>query len=256
MSVVPAISNMSPGNKPVLRAYLFANINVVQRLTPLIVILGCVFIAGSILGHTISGSNATYVKGIEGPAIAPFMYLGAKHMVTGLDHLLFLAGVVFFLFKARDIILYVSLFTLGHSITLLSGVLFDLQVNANLIDAIIAFSIVYKAFENMGGFAHLPFQPDTRIAVLVFGLFHGLGLATKLQEFSITENGLLTNIVSFNLGVEIGQVIALLFILAALKLWRKREKFVDRAYASNSVLMCAGFILAGYQITAYMVFSQ
>ena len=226
-----------------------------RSLLLLLIVTG-ILLADTSFAHTISGSNATYVKGIDGPAIAPFMYLGAKHMVTGVDHLLFLAGVVFFLYKTRDIILYVSLFTLGHSITLLSGVLFDLQVNVNLIDAVIAFSIVYKAFENMGGFSHLPFHPDTRIAVLIFGLFHGLGLATKLQEFSITENGLLTNILSFNLGVEIGQVIALTFILGALRSWRRHDRFRDLAFSSNTVLMCAGFILAGYQITAYMVFLQ
>jgi len=226
------------------------------RLLPLLLVIVGLLVADSCFAHTISGSNATYVKGIDGPAIAPFMYLGAKHMVTGVDHLLFLAGVVFFLFKTRDIILYVSLFTLGHSVTLLGGVLFDLQVNAYLIDAVIAFSIVYKAFENLGGFSHLPFQPDTRLAVLIFGLFHGLGLATKLQEFSMTDNGLLTNILSFNLGVEIGQVIALVFILGALRLWRQHDRFRAMAFSSNTVLMCAGFILAGYQLTAYAVFTQ
>jgi len=243
MFVVPATNNMLPKS------------NLSRTLPFLLIVLG-VLLADTSIAHTISGSNATYVKGIDGPAIAPFMYLGAKHMVTGIDHLLFLAGVVFFLYKTRDIILYVSLFTLGHSITLLSGVLLDLQVNASLIDAVIAFSIVYKAFENLGGFSHLPFQPDTRIAVLIFGLFHGLGLATKLQEFSITENGLLTNILSFNLGVEIGQIIALVFILGALRIWRQQDTFSAMALSTNTLLMCAGFILAGYQITAFMAITQ
>jgi hypothetical protein len=115
------------------------------------------------------------------------MYLGAKHMVTGYDHLLFLVGVIFFLYKPRDIILYVSLFTLGHSITLLAGVLLELEVNVYLIDAIIGLSVVYKAFENIDGFKQiLGFQFDTRIAVFLFGLCHGLGLASKLQEFALS----------------------------------------------------------------------
>ena len=218
-------------------------------------VLLSVLYSDALYAHTISGSNAVYVKGIDGPAISPFIYLGAKHMVTGIDHLLFLAGVIFFLYKTSDIILYVSLFTLGHSVTLLTGVLFDLNVNANLVDAIIALSIVYKAFENMGGFNRFRIKPDTRTAVLVFGLFHGLGLATKLQEFSITQNGLLTNIVSFNVGVEIGQVIALAGILVCLGFWRRHKNFSDMAFSSNTVLMCAGFLLAGYQLTAFAVLS-
>ena len=144
------------------------------------------------------------------------MYLGAKHMVTGYDHLLFLVGVIFFLYRLRDILLYVSLFTVGHSVTLLVGALGGVRANAYLIDAIIGLSIVYKAFENMGGFRAIGIQPNTRAAVLVFGLFHGFGLATKLQEYALSRNGLVTNIVSFNVGVEIGQILALTAVLLAL----------------------------------------
>jgi hypothetical protein len=155
--------------------------------------------------HGVSGKNATFVQSIQGPAIGPFLYLGAKHMVTGYDHLMFLVGVIFFLYRAKDVVQYVSLFTLGHSITLLAGVLGGIRANANIVDAIIGASVVYKAFENLGGFERLlGFRPNTKAAVLVFGLFHGFGLATKLQEFSLTSNGLVTNIISFNVGVEIG----------------------------------------------------
>ena len=119
------------------------------------------------------------------------MYLGAKHMVTGYDHLLFLVGVIFFLYRTRDVVTYVSLFTLGHSMTLLVGVLADVPANAYLIDAIIGLSVVYKGFENIGGFDRLVgYRPDARAAVLVFGLFHGLGLATKLQELGLRPQGL------------------------------------------------------------------
>ena len=128
-------------------------------------------------------------------------------MVTGYDHLLFLVGVIFFLYRLKDVVQYVSLFTIGHSVTLLAGVLGGIRANPYIIDAIIGFSVVYKAFDNMDGFKRFfGFQPNTRAAVLVFGLFHGFGLATKLQEFSLSPNGLVTNIVSFNVGVEIGQV--------------------------------------------------
>jgi len=212
-----------------------------------------IFLPGIALAHNISESNARFVEGIDGPAIAPFMYLGAKHMVTGYDHLLFLVGVIFFLYRATDILLYVTLFTLGHSITLMSGVLLELSVNAYLIDAIIGLSIVYKAFENVDGFKEVfGIQFDTRIAVFVFGLFHGLGLATKLQEFAISSDGLVTNILSFNIGVEMGQAIALTFILLALIPWRLRTSFHDHAFITNTLLMTSGFILAGYQISGYL----
>jgi hypothetical protein len=215
-------------------------------------VLALLLAPGMVLAHNISEANAQFVEGVEGAAIAPFLYLGAKHMVTGYDHLLFLVGVIFFLYRIKDVVLYVTLFTIGHSITLLGGVLGGLQVNAYLIDAIIGFSIVYKAFENMGGFEKVfRFQPNTRIAVLIFGLFHGLGLATKLQEFSLSDNGLVANIISFNIGVELGQMLALSAILILLLRWRQHPSFTRHAFLANSFLMTGGFILAGYQLVGY-----
>jgi hypothetical protein len=206
------------------------------------------------LGHTIEGSDANFVQAIDGPAVGPFIYLGAKHMVTGYDHLLFLVGVIFFLYRPKHVVEYVTLFALGHSITLLLGVLANLQVNAYLIDAIIGLSIVYKAFENMDGFRQVfGVEPNTKIAVFVFGLFHGLGLATKLQEFTISDNGLVTNIVSFNVGVEIGQILALSAVLIVLSIWRNSASYLRHAFATNTVLMTGGFLLAGYQLSAYLL---
>jgi hypothetical protein len=204
--------------------------------------------------HGITAGNAMYVQGVDGPAVVPFLYLGAKHMVTGYDHLLFLVGVIFFLYRLKDVLLYVSLFTLGHSITLLAGVLGGVHANSYLIDAIIGASVVYKAFDNMGGFDRIfHARPNPRAAVLVFGLFHGFGLATKLQDFSLSSNGLVTNILSFNAGVEIGQAVALALVLAALTLWRGRASFLHYAFAVNTLLMAGGFILTGYQLTGYLV---
>lgn len=205
-------------------------------------------------GHTIEGSDANFVQAIDGPAVGPFIYLGAKHMVTGYDHLLFLVGVIFFLYRPKHVVEYVTLFAIGHSITLLLGVLANLQVNAYLVDAIIGLSIVYKAFENMDGFRRvLGVGPNTKIAVFVFGLFHGLGLATKLQEFTISDNGLVTNIVSFNVGVEIGQILALSAVLIGLSIWRNSTSYLRHAFATNTILMTGGFLLAGYQFSAYLL---
>ena len=213
------------------------------------------WVAGTaVLGaHGVSGKDARFLLSLDGAAIVPLLYLGAKHMVTGYDHLLFLVGVIFFLYRLRDILLYVSLFTVGHSVTLLVGALGGVRANAYLIDAIIGLSIVYKAFENMGGFRAIGIQPNTRAAVLVFGLFHGFGLATKLQEYSLSRNGLVTNIVSFNVGVEIGQFLALTAVLLALVYWRKRPGYLQHAYTTNAALMTAGFVLTGYQLAGYMV---
>lgn len=213
---------------------------------------GLSLISFSAFGHTIEGGDANFVQAIDGPAPIPFMYLGAKHMVTGYDHLLFLVGVIFFLYRPKHVVQYVTLFAIGHSITLLIGVLADLQVNAYIIDAIIGLSIVYKAFENMDGFKRLlGFEINTRIAVFVFGLFHGLGLATKLQEFDVSANGLVTNIISFNVGVEIGQILALSAVFIALSVWRTSSSYLKHAFVTNTALMTGGFLLAGFQLSAY-----
>jgi hypothetical protein len=201
--------------------------------------------------HNVSKGDAQFVEANQARAIGPFLYLGAKHMVTGYDHLLFLVGVIFFLYRLKDVIQYVSLFTLGHSVTLLAGVLGGLHANSYIIDAIIGLSVVYKAFDNMGGFQRLGFQPNTRVAVLIFGLFHGFGLATKLQELALSKNGLVANIVSFNVGVEIGQVLALTAVLLALTFRRAHPGFLRHAFATNTALMTGGFVLMGYQIAGY-----
>src|SRR4029434_7826384 len=160
--------------------------------------------------HGVSGKDAVFLEGLLGRAIGPLLYLGAKHMVTGYDHLLFLVGAIFFLYRLKDVVQYVSLFTIGHSVTLLGGVLGGVRANPYLIDAIFGFSVCYKAFENMDGFRRfIGRQPDTRLAVLVFGFFHGFGLATKLQDFALSPNGLVANILSFHLGLEIGHGFAL-----------------------------------------------
>src|SRR2546425_3557349 len=210
----------------------------------------------SAIAHNVSKNDAKFVEANQGRAIAPFMYLGAKHMVTGYDHLLFLLGVIFFLYRLKDVVQYVSLFTVGHSITLLLGVLGGVHANSYIIDAIIGLSVAYKAFDNMGGFQRfLGFQPNTRLAVLIFGLFHGFGLATKLQEFALAQNGLVTNIVSFNVGVEIGQGLALTAVLIGLSYWRTRGGFLCHAFVTNTALMAGGFILIGYQLARDFIFA-
>ncbi len=204
--------------------------------------------------HNVSKRDASFVQSNQGTAVAAFVYLGAKHMVTGYDHIAFLVGVVFFLYRLKDIVLYVSLFTLGHSITLLAGVLGGIHANPFIIDAIIGLSVVYKAFDNMDGFRRfLGFEPNTKVAVLIFGLFHGFGLATKLQELDLAKNGLITNIISFNVGVEIGQVLALTAVLIALSVWRTQSGFLRQAFTANAVLMTVGFVLVGYQVAGYFV---
>ena len=209
--------------------------------------------ASTAAAHNIAGTDAAFVAATRGPDPIPFIYLGAKHMVTGYDHLAFLVGVIFFLFRFRQIALYVSLFSLGHSLTLLAGVFFQLRVEPHLVDAVIGLSVAYKAFENLGGFRTLVgVQPDTRVAVFGFGLIHGLGLATKLQALNLNPDGLLDNLISFNVGVEIGQVLALTLILGVMALWRRTRAFEPTAQAANVLLLLAGFVLAGHQIAGYV----
>jgi hypothetical protein len=210
--------------------------------------------AASAFAHNVDAADQAFLTSSSGLAIVPFIYLGAKHMVTGYDHLLFLVGVIFFLYRLKDVALYVTLFAIGHSATLLFGVLGRAHVNPYIIDAIIGFSVVYKAFDNLNGFRTLfGFEPEPRIAVLIFGLFHGFGLATKLQDLQLSQEGLVPNMISFNVGVEIGQFLALGAILLAMNFWRTSTSFLRHAYATNVVLMAAGFALAGYQIAGYVL---
>lgn len=209
-------------------------------------------IGNQVLAHGVDGDTQTFLSGNEGVAFGPFLYIGAKHMITGYDHLLFLVGVIFFLYRPKEVLLYVSFFTIGHSATLLLGVMADIAINSFLIDAIIALSIVYKGFDNLGGFQRFfGTQPNTKAAVLIFGLFHGFGLASKLQEFKFDKEGLFTNLIGFNIGVEIGQFIALAFVLIIMSVWRTHSSFMKFSTLTNTMLMAAGFLLLGYQLTGY-----
>ena len=205
-------------------------------------LLAACALASPVLAHGIAGADQDFLLRSTGVHIGPYIYLGAKHMVTGYDHLLFLAGVIFFLYRLKDVATYVTLFAIGHSTTLLIGVLGGWHVNPYIVDAIIGLSVKY-----------LGFQPNMKAAVLVFGFFHGFGLATKLQDLAISRDGLVTNMVSFNVGVEIGQLLALSAILLAFNAWRRTGSFIKHAYASNVALMCAGFVLIGYQLTGLAV---
>ncbi|OUR82367.1 hypothetical protein A9Q75_06555 [Colwellia psychrerythraea] len=231
---------------------MFAKFKLTYLLYPLLIL--CAMASVEAFAHGVDDSTRNFLQNNSGIQIIPFMYIGAKHMVTGYDHLLFLVGVLFFLHRSKDVLLYVSMFTVGHSLTLMTGVLANIQVNAYLIDAIIGFSVVYKGFDNLGGFKHFfEKQPNPKAAVLIFGLFHGFGLATKIQEFKLPSEGLATNLLAFNVGVELGQFIALMFILLAINYWRSFESFDRFSKVTNTALMSAGFMLVGMQLTGYLV---
>ena len=214
----------------------------------------CLFGVTDAYAHGVAEGDQGYVQEVSGVQFLPFMYLGAKHMVTGYDHLLFLFGVIFFLYKLKDIGLYVTLFAIGHSTTMLFGVLTGVSANAYIIDAIIGLSVVYKSLDNLGAYRRwFGVQPNTKVATLVFGLFHGFGLATKIQEFEMSKDGLLPNLIAFNIGVEIGQLLALSAILIIMGFWRRTQSFARWAFAANVLLMMAGFMLVGYQLTGLAV---
>ncbi len=209
---------------------------------------------GSAFAHAVAEGDKGYIQEITGVHLVPFAYLGAKHMITGYDHLLFLAGVIFFLYRLQHIAVYVTLFAIGHSTTMIIGVYFNISISANLIDAIIGLSVVYKALDNMGAYQRwFGFQPNTKVATLIFGLFHGFGLAAKVQEYNISQDGLLANLIAFNVGVEIGQLLALAAILIAMSYWRRTNSFWKHAYTANVVMMTAGFVLTGMHLTGYFV---
>lgn len=214
---------------------------------PLYFLLGATAFA-----HGVAEGDKGYIQEITGVHLVPFFYLGAKHMFTGYDHILFLLGVIFFLYKLKDIGIYVSLFALGHSTTMLLGVYFGTSINGYLIDAIIGLSVAYKALDNLGAFQRwFGAQPNTKIATLVFGLFHGFGLATKIQDYEVSQDGLFANLIAFNVGVEIGQLMALAAILIVMGYWRRTSSFLRHSYTANVAILTAGFVLIGYQLTGY-----
>ncbi|MGN7503700.1 MAG: HupE/UreJ family protein [Alphaproteobacteria bacterium] len=227
---------------------LFACIGVALMLVGLFGIIPDAF------AHGVTVGDKGYIQETSGIHPIPFLYLGAKHMMTGYDHLLFLLGVIFFLYRLKDVTIYVSLFAVGHIITLLSGVLMEISISAYIIDAIIGFSVVYKALDNMGAYQRwFGFQPNTKVATFLFGLIHGFGLATKILDYELSPDGLLPNLIFFNIGVELGQILALAVILIAIDFWRKSSSFLHHAYHTNAFMMMLGFLLMFYQITGFFV---
>lgn len=198
-----------------------------------------------VLAHGVSEADAAFMKGVPGPHWAAYARFGAEHMVTGYDHVLFLLGVLFLLRSWRDVVLLATLFSAGHSITLLSGALFGARVDPALVDAVIGLSIVYKGLDNIDGCKRLlGHTPDVRAAVFLFGLAHGLGLATKLMEVKINPVGIVGNLVAFNVGVELGQLAVMLVLLAILSALRGTGLLQRHAYAMNLLLVTAGTAIA------------
>jgi hypothetical protein len=219
-----------------------------------LIFLSLFIIPFSAFAHGVSSWDASFMETNTWPAILQYMYLWAKHMITGYDHILFLMWVIFFLYRLKDVAVYVSLFTLWHSTTLLIWVLGWIVLNPYLIDAIIWLSVVYKWFDNLWWFKKVFwFQPNTKAAVWIFGLFHGFWLATKLQDYTFSKEGLLTNIISFNIWVEIGQILALIVVLVWFSYLRMDEDFPKKSYFINGFLMLAWFLLTAFQLTWYFV---
>lgn len=182
-----------------------------------------------------------------------YVWVGAKHMVTGYDHILFLVGVIFFLKNFRDILLFITVFTIGHSITLIGATYLGIKADEHLIDAVIGLSVLYKGFENLGGFEKVfkVNSPNLLFMVFLFGLIHGFGLSTRLQSFAMGETNFLAKIVSFNVGVELGQVVALIPIIFLIDRFRQNKSYEAFYKAANVYLVIAGLVLTTYQIMGY-----
>jgi len=204
------------------------------------------------LAHGISEADRQLM--LEG-GYAQYVWLGASHMLTGYDHLLFLLGVVFFLTSFRDIVKFVTVFTVGHCITLVVATYFKITWNYWLVDAIIAVSVIYKGFDNNGGFQkHFNMaSPNLVKMVFAFGLLHGFGLSTRLQQLPLGDDPaqMLIRILSFNVGVEVGQIAALVVMLGALALWRQTASFARLSYVANLALIAAGVYLLFAQLHGY-----
>lgn len=221
-----------------------------RNILTAVLFIAAMTIGGLALAHGVPPED---IKALEQGGNLAYVWLGAKHMVTGYDHLLFLFGVIFFLTKFVDVVKFITAFTVGHSITLTFGTLAGITVNYYLIDAVIALTVCYKALENIDGFRRYlgVGTPKLVVAVFAFGLIHGLGLATRLQQLPLPEEGLIVKILAFNLGVELGQIAALAVMVVLLAAWRKRESFTRFSALANKSLVAVGLVLFMMQLHGY-----
>ncbi len=204
----------------------------------------------ALLAHGVSSGDQEI---LNNGGLLSYIYVGAKHMVTGYDHLLFLAGVIFYLKSFKDIVRFITVFTIGHSITLIGATYLGIQANEHLVDAVIALSVLYKGFENLGGFEkYLKVKsPNLLPMVFIFGLIHGFGLSTRLQSFEVGSSQFLAKIVSFNIGVELGQILALIPIVFVITKWQTKNSYNAFYKAANFYLVIAGIGLFIYQMYGY-----
>lgn len=204
-----------------------------------------------LMAHGVSSADQAT---LDNGGLLSYIYVGAKHMVTGYDHLLFLAGVIFYLTGFKDVVRFITVFTLGHSITLIGATYLGIKADEHLIDAVIALSVLYKGFENLGGFEKkLKIKsPNLLFMVFLFGLIHGFGLSTRLQSFEVGKEAFLAKIVCFNIGVELGQVLALIPIVFLITQWQGKRSYDSFYKAANFYLIIAGVALFVYQIYGYI----
>jgi len=224
-------------------------LSVIKKSRWLFAVVAALFFSQA-FGHGMSEAEKASI--IEGGNLR-YMWIGASHMLSGYDHLLFVFGIIFFLTRFTDVVKYITAFTLGHSVTLIFATFNGIQVNYFLIDAVIALSVCYIAFANLDGFRkHLDIRPPNLLVMIVgLGLIHGLGLSTRLQQLPLSEEQLLVNIISFNVGIEIGQIVALTLMLMLLAGWRKAESFKPFSKLSNYGLIFAGLYLFMMQMHGY-----
>jgi hydrogenase/urease accessory protein HupE len=220
-----------------------------NRTLQISLLLSLVFLTSFASAHGMSEAEKQSI--LQGGNLQ-YLKIGATHMLTGYDHLLFVFGIVFFLTTFIDVVKYITAFTIGHSITLITATLMGVTVNYFLIDAVIALSVCYIGYENLGGFKKL-FKTGLNMiwAVFIFGLIHGLGLSTRLQQLPLGDEGIVWRILSFNLGIELGQIAALCVMVALLFKWRRTLSFLKISNVSNNALIYAGAFLFLFQMHGY-----
>lgn len=216
-----------------------------------LVFIGLLLFPMVLAAHGVSAGDQEI---LNNGGLLSYIYVGAKHMVTGYDHLLFLAGVIFYLQSFKDIVKFITVFTIGHSITLIGATYLGIRADEHLVDAVIALSVLYKGFENLGGFEKYfkVKSPNLLLMVFIFGLIHGFGLSTRLQSFDVGNSGFLSKIVSFNIGVELGQIVALIPIVFIITQWKSKKSYDSFYKAANTYLILAGIGLFIYQIYGYL----
>jgi hydrogenase/urease accessory protein HupE len=177
--------------------------------------------------------------------VAQYLQLGFRHVVQGLDHILFVLGIFLLATELKPVLVQVTSFTVAHSLTVglaMSGVLL---VSSRIVEPLISLSIAYVAIENIVIGRLTPWRPAV---VFGFGLFHGMGFAGALRELHVPHGQFLPALISFNVGIELAQLSVIAAAFVSVAMWRRKPWYRSRVSAPASAAIAATGLIWAFQL--------